>query len=315
MNSKYCLEAYNVHIVKAHIDDCRWGDVAIGNGLLEDSLVVGVSDNTGGMVELGDGGMEIRVGAFLPFDQSPMSIKNVTFANFTRWKSSAAVGWNGHFWLNMPASQSQGVHLVNSRAIYYPSIDPNKSEATVATFYDLDGSLTGTGKATAVVYNNPLQVDGNCSAHPEANAMYCPGNYHYARNVLELSNPLPLVRNDGATSNMGSINQAIGTTFLTNTSYSIHLNNPAPANFRMFLSKMEPDNWVRFSLNTGYGKPFVYPDADNRSHPLTEAQSLADLDASQGNMFYFDASTNTVYFKFIPTITAITFCQHEKCAG
>jgi hypothetical protein len=144
-----------------------------------------------------------------------------------------------------------------------------------AVFVDRDGSVTGN-------------AGGSCTFHPEWNAYACSNRYvgFSLRSDAEVIAPVTLTRDDAAALTL------VGVPGYPNTAYA----SMVPG--RGYTVQYAGEEWVRVTLP--YPQPTFRVIRDyNSSQPLVAAASLAELDASTGDRYFYDGVTGLIHLKLV----------------
>lgn len=280
-------------------DNAIGATFASSESFVEDALFVGESaNNTGGLpagtprrgFEFYDG----RVGA-----------DRVTFVNFTAAGSipSSALGFNRNNGFSVSTGNFAGaLEFVNATPFYLETPHADKDGDKAAVFLDRDGAVTGSAGAY-VVANAPLLVTGGCTARPEWNAHVCPNRYVglNVRSDAELVAPLTVTRDDAAAVALvgvpGNPNTA-HTSAVPGRGYTVQFSGAVPLRPRISLSRTLEGEWARLTLPYAQATPRVTRDY-NTSQPLIAAVDLAELDASAGDRYWYDAGTGLLHLKLV----------------
>src|SRR5581483_7167026 len=153
----------------------------------------------------------------------------------------------------------------------------------------------------------PFLVTSNCTFNAAWNSFVC--NEKYGR--LSVRNqdaapanmlPVTITRGDGgaATSLNGTetapeFSTSVYTSILTGKTYTVSYGGSRPQKTRFEPRYRSLGDWVRLTVPVS-SAPFVYRDY-NTSTRLTAAASLAELDASAGEKYFYDASAGVVHIK------------------
>jgi cell migration-inducing and hyaluronan-binding protein len=280
-------------------DNAIGATFASSETFVEDALFVGESGNTAGSVfnnaprrgyEFYDG----RVGA-----------DRVTFANFTAAGSipSSALGFLRDNGFSVSTGNFAGdVAFINANQYYLETPHEDKDGDKAAVFLDRDGDVTGTA-GVFVVPNHPFLVTPACSARPAWNAYICPQRYVglNVRSDAEVVAPLTITRDDGAALALvgvpGNPNSA-HLSMLPGRGYTIQFAGPVPLRPRISLNRTVEGEWARVTLPYPQATFRVIRDF-NGSNPLPPAADLAELEASTGDRYWYDAGTGMLHLKLV----------------
>lgn len=287
------------------LTDAVLADNAIGatfassESFVEDALFVGESGNNTSTLSAGTPrrGYEFydgRVGA-----------DRVTFVNFTAAGSipSSALGFNRNNGFSVsPGNFAGGLTFQNATPVFLETPHPDKDGDKAAVFLDRDGAVSGSAGAY-VVANSPILLTGACTAHPEWNAHVCLNRFVglNVRSDAETIAPLTLTREDAAAVTLvgvpGNPNTAY-TSLVPGRAYTVQFAGATPLRPRLSLSRTLEGEWVRVTLPYPQAALRVTRDY-NTSHPLAAAASLAALDASTGDQYWYDAGTGMLHLKLV----------------
>lgn len=285
---------HNVAVAHAKLSDNNVGflgrDAAIRN-----SAVIGATSNTAqkhwSMIGVG-------------FYHDNMGVHRVTFANFRpeEWRHGVAMGSVVEHVNALP--RISGARFVNSDRVRLtpPWIDDFES---AAGFHDLDGSVTGSGKASTVVSKNPLMRERGCVANARVLGYVCPpgGKFTYVRVQDQTGNgtdlgPTDVIRGDGvryaASSDPGHASRPQSeTTVPLGRRYHFALGRRTPANLEWVVANDE-DGWVELSAAWPHASLHVYEGWGEWARTLRPATTEADLSTDR---YWFDAATNRVHVR------------------
>jgi cell migration-inducing and hyaluronan-binding protein len=279
-------------------DNATGATFASSETFVQDALFVGESANIGVPLPAGTPrrGYEFydgRVGA-----------DRVAFANFTAAGSipSSAIGFhrtNG-FPLS-PENFAGAVTFQNATPFYIEAPLADKDGDKTAVFLDRDGAVSGSAGAYVVV-NTPFMTTGACALRPEWNAQVCPGRYvsFQVRSDVESVAPLTITRDDAAALSLVGVpdhpNNAYAS-LVPGRTYTLAFGGAVPLQPRLSLRNITEGEWVRLALPYPQAAPRVIRDFS--SQPLPAAASLAELDASTGDRFWYDVGTGLLHLKMV----------------
>lgn len=274
------------------------GTFASNETFITDGLVVGQSANSATPFarnfpvrgyEFYDG----RVGA-----------ERVTFVNFqpTGTNYLSALGYNRKNGFPVSTGNyAKQLTFLNSNQLFLENPDVDKDGDKAAVAHDVDGTLTGTPGAF-VVANNPLMATSACTLRAAWNAYVCPHrfiNLQVRAADQQAVAPLTIRRDDGAT---GSFVGVPGATWFVSASvvpargYTVAFQGGVPAKPQVFAHDLVATDWVRVSLPYPTGQVNVYRDYDT-SVSIAAVASLAELDASVGDKFFYESGTGILHLK------------------
>ncbi len=155
----------------------------------------------------------------------------------------------------------------------------------------------------------PILLDASCANRSDWNAYICHGTYgqflfNSGAATAENIAPVVITRADNVTGNMsgsGGKLTSIQMSLLSGHTYALQ---PAmmPSKPRLYWRDAASGDNARISFPWSVATFVVWRDYDH-SHPLTAAASLAELDASTGDKYYFDAAGGTMYVKLVVQAT------------
>jgi cell migration-inducing and hyaluronan-binding protein len=202
-----------------------------------------------------------------------------------------------------PANFAGDVSFTSANAVYLENPLSDRDGDKAAVFLDRDGKVTGVPGAW-VAANVPLLLTPACSPRAEWNAYICLQRYvrlGVVSGTGEVIAPLTIQRDDGASLALAGVPNNPSSAYLSaipGRRYTAQWGGAAPANPRLYLSGATPGDWVRVSLPYSGATMTVIRDY-NSGHPLPAAASLADLDASTGDRWYYDAATGLLHLKLV----------------
>ncbi len=267
---------------------------------LEDALFVGETANTAQPFsantplrgyEFYDG----RVGA-----------SGVTFVNYTKPGSipSGALGFlrNNGFSVST-GNYADGLQFVNANPVFLENPNPDRDGDKAAVFLDQTGSVTGTPGAY-VAANNPILVTGACAYRSEWNAHVCPHRFvglNIRSEGAETVGPLTVTRDDGASTRLvGVPNNPRSATLslIPARGYTIRFEAQVPDSTRLSFSRTAVGEGARITLQYPSANPRVIRDFSS-SQTLTAAATLPELEASNGEKYFYDASAGMLHLKAV----------------
>jgi cell migration-inducing and hyaluronan-binding protein len=280
-------------------DNAIGATFASSESFVEDALFVGESANnatglSSGTPRRGYEFYDGRVGA-----------DRVTFVNFTAAGSipSSALGFNRSNGFSVSTGNFAGVvEFINATPYYLETPHADKDGDKAAVFYDRDGGVSGTAGAY-VVANSPFLYTGACSARAEWNAFVCPHRFVglNLRSDAETVAPLTLTRDDAASLSLVGVPGNPNTAFASavpGRGYTVQYAGAAPLRPRVSISRTIDGEWIRVTLPYPQASFRVIRDF-NASQPLAAAADLAELDASGGDRYWFNASTGLLHLKLV----------------
>ena len=278
-------------------DNQQGATFANGDITFQNSLVVGESSN---LTNAPNASFPIRG---YEFYDGTNGASNVMFANFVSraGRPASALGYNRSD--GFPISQlnfAAALQLSNANAVYLDNPGANHDGDKASLFVDTDGTVTGT-VGNSVVNNNPFLVTPTCTYRTDWNAWICPNRYDglaiASDNGLAVA-PLSIVRDDAVTVTLvGVPNNPVSAqiSILPSRNYVINWTGTIPTNPHITLQRANANDWVRVSFPYASGSFNVLRDFSGT--PLLAAASLVDLDASQGDRYFWDAAAGRIYAK------------------
>jgi hypothetical protein len=280
-------------------DNAIGATFAANETFLQDALFVGESANnastlTSGAPRRGYEFYDGRVGA-----------DRVTFVNYTAAGTipSSALGFNRNNGFSVSTDNFAGaLQFQNANPFYLETPHADKDGDKAAVFLDRDGAVTGAAGAY-VVANSPILITPGCTLRAAWNAYVCPDRYVglQIRTDAEPVAPLTLTRDDAAAVTLVGVpdnaNNAL-TTVLPGRGYTVQFAGAAPLRPRIQLNRTLESEWARVTLPYPQAALKVTRDY-NGSHPLVAAASLAELDASTGDRYWYDAGTGLLHLKLV----------------
>lgn len=307
-------------------------DVAIKN-----SVIVGESANKGTPPPWETKGLD---GRSLPrpweaafpirgyeFYDGKVGAQGVTFVNFQpnsqRQASGLGVLLKDRFALD-PRNYVDGVTFVNANQVYLQTPEPGRDGDGSALFVDTSGSVTGTA-GRQVVTNDPFLLTPACISRTAWNAWVC--NNPYGRLTIQnrdasavAMTPVTVRRNDSGasvgltgTATSPDISTSVTTNLIAGKTYTTSFGGGEPGKLRLSLRFRPGGDWVRLAIPRTTNTFFVYRDYGTY-RPLGAAASLAALDASAGDVYYWDSTAGMLYVKMqVQTVAGRDFAVIDVC--
>jgi hypothetical protein len=293
------MRGANLRLTHALLADNDIGATFAANEtFLQDATVIGESANNATTL----GAFPIRG---YEFYDGRVGAERVQFVNFTPngTRAASAYGYNRHNAFNINTQNfTDNATFLNANHVYLEDPLADKDGDKAAVFLDADGSVTGTAGAH-VAANMPLLLDNSCTSRTDWNAYICRGTYdNFGMNTgaatPENIAPMLITRDDNVTGNMagsGGSLTSINMTLLSGRKYKLQ---PAmvPSKPRLYWRDAAPGDNARIGFPWTNASVKVWRDYDS-GHPISAAASLSDLDASTGNLYFFDAAHSTMYVK------------------
>ncbi|MBC8122833.1 MAG: hypothetical protein H7Y22_13455 [Gemmatimonadaceae bacterium] len=294
---------------------------------LLNSLVVGKSDNpdslsvftefswNGGLVR----GMEEYDGW--------LHAENVTFANFVGTGDGSVENqaqYAAAATIHIASGQSsidtyfKGVKFLDAQPVWFQPVTDQATTTSTYVTKDADGSAGGYGQPGFFVNDRPIMTTGECIAHPEGNAHWCPHRYGYLTITPSQAysgkfGPLTLVRDDGVSGQVPAWTAANGVPLsmsnpMLNRSYAVQLATQIQ-NFRLGLDAPSED-WIELSF--AYTAPKVYVYNQTTSNVLLQGTgSLSGLSGSSTPAYFHDTAKGVLHIRTFGSQLAV--CTQQGC--
>lgn len=282
-------------------DNAIGATFASNETFVTDAVFVGKSANSGG-TQLN---ASFPVRGFEYYD-GRVGADRASFVNYVSGggRIMSALGFNrSNGYPVNPGNYGSGIVLDNSNAVYLENPAANKDGDKAAVILDADGSLTGTAGAF-VAANNPIMITPACTFRPVWNAWACvqPMVQLQVRGLnAESVAPLTLLRDDNAQSDYVGVpnNPAtVSASLVVGRRYTVSYRGTIPDRPQLVLNRSNPGDWMRVTLPYS-GTSFSVIRDNNNAAPLAVAASLAELDASSGNKYWYDAGAATLHLKLV----------------
>ncbi|MES2307163.1 MAG: G8 domain-containing protein [Gemmatimonadota bacterium] len=262
---------------------------------IQNSVVVGESDN-----RTASPNPTFPIRGYEFYDGT-VGATNVAFVNFvpSPTRPASALGYNRKNGFSISQFNfANALSFVNANQVWLETPQPDKDGDKSSMFKDGDGTVTGaTGRS--VVSNTPFLVTAACSFRTEWNSFVCSEKYDglsVQSDGTESVAPLTLKRSDGpqvALVGVPGNPKSAQISILPGREYEITWGVVAPPKPRIVLQRADVGEWIRVT--------FVYPGTTFKvirdgatGSPLPLALSLAEIDASQGDKYYFDPVTQKI---------------------
>lgn len=202
-----------------------------------------------------------------------------------------------------PLNEAGTLTFINARKVYLKDPNPAKDGDKAAVFYDRDGAVSGQ-PGRWIVANTPVLVTPQCVYQADWNAHICPDRYlRLSLNSAtgEAVAPLTVARDDGASqlfAGAGNQTNNVSVSAIPGRGYALQWSGTAPTQPNLYLNSAQAGDVVRVSFPYAAPPTRVVRDYDS-GHPIPAAVSLAELEASTGNRFFFEAGTGTLHLKFL----------------
>ncbi len=281
-------------------DNAIGATFAASETFVQDAVFVAVSANSGGT----------QISASFPirgyeFYDGRVGAERVTFVNYqASGRVMSALGFNRSN--GFPVSTGNfdmQITLDNSNAVYLENPAASKDGDKAAIILDTDGSVTGTPGAF-VAANNPIMVTPACSFRSPWNSWVCVQPFVQLQirgATSQVVAPLTLTRDDAVHTDYVGVPQqpqTVSASLPTGRRYTVQYGVAVPDRPQFFMNRSNPGDWIRITLPYPNPSFNVIRDSNNGA-PLTAAASLAELDASTGNQYWYDAATGTLHLKAV----------------
>lgn len=280
---------------------------------LEDSFVVGESDNPGTTYSWEDKGPG---GQALPFFWDPdaqvigfefydgkVGVTGTTFANF-RGNAVRPAGALGYLAPNAfaihPRNFAGGLTFHEATPVYLAPPVAGKDGDNSKVFVDTDGSVTGTA-GRSVVIDNDFLLDDSCSFRSEWNAHVCATDYvslmvGATDGDPAYVKPVVLTRGDGRTQSlMGCCDDSddAWTTVMPGRRYQVAFNGGTPDRSRFVLWRGK-GQWIELSL------PMASVAKVTRwGWPLKQVDRLGALESAGDSAYFYDAAAQMLHVRLL----------------
>lgn len=241
------------------------------------------------------------------FYDGRVGAERVTFIDFQPTASNymSALGYNrkNGFPINT-LNYGKQLTFINSNQLFLEAPAPDKDGDKAAVAFDTDGSLTGTPGAY-VTANTALTATSGCTLRPAWNAYVCPHrfvNLQVRSADQQAVAPLTIQRDDGAAGSFVGVPNAawfVSSSVVPSRGYRVGYQGAVPLRPQIFGNQLEAWDWLSVSLPYPSGQINVYRDY-NTSASIVAAASQAELDASTGDKYFYEAATATVHLKLMP---------------
>jgi hypothetical protein len=274
---------------------------ASNESFVMDAVFVGQSANSGGSQI--QAGFPIRG---YEFYDGRVGAERVTFVNYvsTPARTMSALGFNRTNGFPVdPTNYARQLSFTNANSVFIENPGATFDGDRAAVILDSDGSVTGTAGAY-VAANNPLMITPACSLRAAWNAWVCQAPFVQLQvrgaSAQQVA-PLSLIRDDAAQATYVGVPgqpQTVSASVVTARTYRVQYNGSVPDRPQFYLRRSAPGQWVRIVAPYGSSTFSVIRDGNNGA-PLTAALSLAELDASTGNRYFYDATSGMLHLKAV----------------
>jgi cell surface hyaluronidase len=295
------MRGANLRLTHALLADNDIGATFAANEtFLQDAVIIGESANNATTL----GTFPIRG---YEFYDGRVGAERVQFVNYTSslTRPASAYGYNRHNAFSINTQNfTDGASFLNANHVFLENPQTDKDGDKAAVFLDSDGSVTGSVGAH-VTANMPILFDTGCTSRTDWNAYICHGAYgqfSFQSGVTGGENiaPMMITRDDNVTANMsgsGGSLTSINMSLISGRRYSLQP-TLVPAKPRVYWRDASPGDNARISFPWSNASVKVWRDFDS-GHPISPAASLAELDASAGNVYFYDAANQRMYVKLV----------------
>jgi cell migration-inducing and hyaluronan-binding protein len=272
---------------------------AASETFLQDAVIIGESANNATAL----GAYPIRG---YEFYDGRVGAERVQFVNYVSSpaRPASAFGYNrkNAFPINTQ-NFTDNAQFTNANHVYLENPQTDKDGDKAAVFLDSDGSVTGSAGAH-VAANMPILLDNSCTNRADWNAYICHGAYgQFSMNsgtAAENIAPMMITRDDNVTGSMagtGGAQTSISMSLLSGRKYKLQPTT-VPSKPRLYWRDAASGDNARIGFPWTNASVKVWRDYDS-GHPLAAAASLSDLDASSGNVYFYDASHSMMYVRLV----------------
>jgi cell migration-inducing and hyaluronan-binding protein len=231
---------------------------------------------------------------------------NVTFINYTAATTvpASALGYllDDAFSID-PLNEAGDLTFINARSVYLKQPVADKDGDKAEVFLDKNGAVTGQA-GRYIVANSPILVTAQCSFHSDWNAHVCPERYvrlSLNSGTGEDVAPLTLLRDDAVSqlfSGGGNNPDNASMSAIPGRGYTMQWSAAAPAHPRFYLNSAQSGDAVLLTFPYAASPSQIVRDywAGN---PMTAAANAAEVDASGGDKYYYDAGAGTLHLKLV----------------
>jgi hypothetical protein len=153
-----------------------------------------------------------------------------------------------------------------------------------------------------LVANSPILVTPQCTYQAEWNAHVCPDRYvrlSFNSQTAEAVAPVTVVRDDAVSelfSGGGNSPDNASLSAIPGRGYTLQWSASAPTQPKLYLNSAQPGDAIRLALPYAAAPGQIIRDywAGN---PMTAAASVAEVDASSGDKFYYDVPNGVLHLK------------------
>lgn len=296
------LRGTELRLVNAMLADNAIGATfASSETFVMDAVFVGQSANSGG-TQLRNG-FPVRG---YEFYDGRVGAERVTFVNYVTSGSRmmSALGFNRTNGFPVdPGNYGKELTFINANSVFLdnPAVDKDGDKAAI--ILDGDGSLTGVS-GQYVVANNPLMITSACTVQTAWNAWVCAApfvQFQVRGANAQVVAPLTITRDDAVASAYVGVPdqpQTVSASVVTSRSYRVQYTGAVPDRPQFSMRRSLPGDWMRI-IAPYPNIPFTVIRDSNNGAPLVAAATLAQLDASTGNKYFYDVGTGLLYLKAV----------------
>jgi cell migration-inducing and hyaluronan-binding protein len=202
-----------------------------------------------------------------------------------------------------PENYAGRLTFINANEVFLEDPHADKDGDKAAVFLDQDGAVTGSS-GRWVVANTPILLTNACTYRSAWNAHVCSNrfvNLAVNSSAGEAIAPLTMVRDDAASlllSGTGNGTDHAALSAIPGRGYTVQWSGATPASPRFYLNSATPGDAILLSL------PYPAPPSKIQrdyydGNPVTLAASVAEVNASNGDKFYYDAGSGTLSLKLV----------------
>ncbi len=296
------LRGTELRLVDAMLADNSIGATFASNEtFVTDAVFVGLSANTGGTQHRA--GFPIRG---YEFYDGRVGAERVTFVNYVSSgaRTMSALGFNRTNGFPVdPANYGNGLTFINANNVFLDNPAADKDGDKAAIILDSDGTVTGTA-GSYVVANNPLMLTPTCAARAAWNAWICRTPFVQLQvrggNSQSVA-PLNVIRDDAASATYVGVPgqpQTVVSSLVPSRTYRVQYAGSIPDRPQFTMRRSVAGDWIRIIAQYP-NIPFNVIRDSNNGSPLPAAATLAELDGSTGDRYFYDAATGLVHLKAV----------------
>lgn len=231
---------------------------------------------------------------------------SVTFINYTANTTVPASGLgyllDDAFSID-PLNEVGALTFINARQLYLKDPTADKDGDKAAVFLDKNGAVSGqAGKW--LVANSPILVTPQCSYQAPWNAYLCPHRFlrlSFGSQTGEAVAPLTVLRDDAVSqlfSGGGNRPDNASMSAIPGRGYTLHWSGATPTRPNFYLNSAQAGDAVSLAFPYAAAPSQIVRDywAGN---PMTAAASVAEVDASAGDKFFYEAGTGLLHLRLV----------------